>query len=135
MEENLKVKMLRVTSQQQPQAPIKEALADRLGKWKSAHTSLILADGETASLGNIPYDVKYTVTESDYKKDGYSIAMKKDDKGTVSAAEQTASFTNTKTGEIDTGINLTTLPYILVFAGVIVIAGAAFITRRRRYED
>ena len=85
--------------------------------------------------GNIPYDVKYTVTESDYEKDGYSIAMKKDDKGTVSAAEQTASFTNTKTGEIDTGINLTTLPYILVFAGVIVIAGAAFITRRRRYED
>ena len=40
-----------------------------------------------------------------------------------------------KDGEIDTGINLTTLPYILVFAGVIVIAGAAFITRRRKYED
>ena len=94
-----------------------------------------LADGETASLGNIPYDVKYTVTESDYEKDGYSIAMKTGNKGTVSAAEQTASFTNTKTGEIDTGINLTTLPYILVFAGVIVIAGAAFITRRRKYED
>lgn len=94
-----------------------------------------LADGETASLGNIPYDVKYTVTESDYTKDGYSIAEKTRDKGTVSAAEQTAAFTNTKTGDIDTGVNLTTLPYILVFAGVIVIAGAAFITRRRRYED
>lgn len=94
-----------------------------------------LADGETASLGNIPYDVKYTVTESDYTKDGYSIADKTGDKGTVSAAEQTAAFTNTKTGNVDTGVNLTTLPYILVFAGVIVIAGAAFITRRRKFED
>lgn len=94
-----------------------------------------LADGETASLGNIPYDVKYTVTESDYTKDGYSIAEKTGDKGTVSAAEQTAAFTNTKTGDVDTGVNLTTLPYILVFAGVIVIAGAAFITRRRKFED
>lgn len=94
-----------------------------------------LADGETASLGNIPYDVKYTVTESDYTKDGYSIAGKTGDKGTVNAAEQTAAFTNTKTGNVDTGVNLTTLPYILVFAGVIVIAGAAFITRRRKFED
>lgn len=94
-----------------------------------------LADGETASLGNIPYDVKYTVTESDYTEAGYEIAKKTGDEGTVSAAEQTAAFTNTKTGEIDTGVNLTTLPYILVFAGVIVIAGAAFITRRRKFED
>lgn len=47
----------------------------------------------------------------------------------------TQAFVNNKGGEIDTGINLTTLPYILVFAGVIVIAGAAFITRRRKYED
>lgn len=94
-----------------------------------------LADGETASLGNIPYDVKYTVTESDYTKAGYKITEKTGDEGTVSAAEQTAAFINTKTGDIDTGVNLTTLPYILVFAGVIVIAGAAFITRRRRYED
>lgn len=95
-----------------------------------------LADGETASLGNIPYDVKYTVTESDYTKDGYSIAEKTGDEGTVNAAEQTAAFTNNKNSDnIDTGVNLTTLPYILVFAGVIVIAGAAFITRRRRFED
>ena len=54
----------------------------------------------------------------------------------VSKAEQTAAFTNDKNSDnVDTGINLTTLPYILVFAGVIVIAGAAFITRRRKYED
>lgn len=48
---------------------------------------------------------------------------------------QNVTITNNKGGDIDTGVNLTTLPYILVFAGVIVIAGAAFITRRRKYED
>ena len=73
-----------------------------------------------------------TITET--PAEGYE-TIKTGNTGTVDSAEQTAAFTNTKAGEIDTGINLTTLPYILVFAGVIVIAGAAFITRRRKYED
>lgn len=104
--------------------------------WKSGSCTyeFDLADGETASLDNIPYDVKYTVAENDYTANGYT-TEKTGDTGSVNEAEQTAAFTNTKTGEIDTGVNLTTLPYILVFAGVIVIAGAAFITRRRKYED
>ena len=94
-----------------------------------------LADGETASLGNIPYGVTYTVAEDDYSTNGYTTTMS-GNSGEVSKAEQTAAFTNDKNSDnIDTGINLTTLPYILVFAGVIVIAGAAFITRRRKYED
>lgn len=94
-----------------------------------------LADGETASLGNIPYGVTYTVAEADYSTNGYTTTMS-GNSGEVSKAEQTAAFTNDKNSDnIDTGINLTTLPYILVFAGVIVIAGAAFITRRRKYED
>ena len=56
-------------------------------------------------------------------------------KGTTNSEKATQAFVNDKSSEIDTGVNLTTLPYILVFAGVIVIAGAAFITRRRKYED
>ena len=66
--------------------------------------------------------------------DGYT-TTKSGDTGSVNADNQTAAFENSRNGEVDTGINLTTLPYILVFAGVIVIAGAAFITRRRKYED
>ena len=94
-----------------------------------------MADGETASLGNIPYGVTYTVAEDDYSTNGYTTTMS-GNSGEVSKAEQPAAFTNDKNSDnIDTGINLTTLPYILVFAGVIVIAGAAFITRRRKYED
>ena len=99
-----------------------------------------LADGQTASLGNIPYGVTYEVTENNYmnKADGgydapvYSYT---NENKTVEAAAQSVTITNNKDGKIDTGVNLTTLPYILVFAGVIVIAGAAFITRRRKFED
>lgn len=98
-------------------------------------TTFLLKHGETISIANLPYGVTYTVTESDYTAAGYTITAKTGDTGTVNAAEQTAAFTNTKTGTPDTGVNLTTLPYILVFAGVIVIAGAAFITRRRKFED
>ena len=54
--------------------------------------------------------------------------------GTMDAEAKTAAFTNTKTGDIDTGVYLDNLPYILVFAGVLAIA-AVFIVRRRRFED
>ena len=91
-----------------------------------------LADKETAAFDNLPYGVSYTVTEA--KAEGYTTTME-DETGTVNSATQTSTFTNTKDGKVDTGVNLTTLPYILVFAGVIVIAGAAFITRRRKFED
>lgn len=91
-----------------------------------------LKHGDTISIANLPYGVEYTVTET--AAEGYK-TTKSGDTGSVNAAEQTAAFTNNKAGEVDTGVNLTTLPYILVFAGVIVIAGAAFITRRRKFED
>lgn len=95
-------------------------------------TTFLLKHGETISIANLPYGVSYTVTET--AADGYT-TTKSGDTGSVNADNQTAAFENSRNGEVDTGINLTTLPYILVFAGVIVIAGAAFITRRRKYED
>lgn len=99
-----------------------------------------LKHGDTITIENLPKDVTYTVEEHDYTSDGYTTTVNNNDGRTlgnqkVDSATQAAAFTNTKNGKIDTGINLTTLPYILVFAGVIVIAGAAFITRRRKYED
>lgn len=103
-------------------------------------TTFYLKHGETLDIKNLPYGLTYTVEEHDYTSDDYITTVNNNDGRTlenqeVDNAAQAAAFTNTKNGKIDTGINLTTLPYILVFAGVIVIAGAAFITRRRRYED
>ena len=69
---------------------------------------------------------EYDAPEYDYENDDQKISVD----------NQLVTIINNKnSNNIDTGINLTTLPYILVFAGVIVIAGAAFITRRRKYED
>lgn len=95
-------------------------------------TTFKLKHGDTISIKNLPYGVSYTVTET--AAAGYTTTRNGDD-STVNAADQKVEFTNTRIGDVDTGVNLTTLPYILVFAGVIVIAGAAFITRRRKFED
>ena len=99
-----------------------------------------LKNNQTITFTNLPFGVEYAVTEADYtgNKGGYDAPKyeyKNNDKK-ISVADQLVTITNNKNSDnIDTGINLTTLPYILVFAGVIVIAGAAFITRRRKYED
>lgn len=105
----------------------------------TATAEIELKHGQTITFTNLPFGVTYEVTEADYtgKNGGYDVPEYTftNTNKTVDKAGQNVTITNNKGGEIDTGINLTTLPYILVFAGVIVIAGAAFITRRRRYED
>ena len=100
-------------------------------------TSFKLKHGDTITINNLPKDVTYTVEETAVS--GYTTKVNNvksnEAKGTTNSEKATQAFVNDKSSEIDTGVNLTTLPYILVFAGVIVIAGAAFITRRRKYED
>lgn len=90
-----------------------------------------LKDGDTIHIANLPYGVTYTVTET--AAPGYTTTNTVA-QGTIDKAGQEAAFTNTKTGNIDTGVYLDNLPYILVFAGVLVIA-AVFVVRRRRFED
>lgn len=93
-------------------------------------TTFWLKDNETLSIENIPYGVTYTVTEDDYSADDY-ITTKNGDSGTINAAEQTAAFTNAKDiGEVDTGINLDSLPYIMILA-VVAIALVAFFGKKR----
>ncbi len=91
-----------------------------------------LKHGDTVTIENLPYDVTYTVTET--AAEGYT-TEKTGDSGTINGASATAAFTNTKTGTIDTGVNLDSLPYILVFAGVIVVGAIALISRKRRFQD
>ena len=45
-----------------------------------------------------------------------------------------AEFTNAKGGDVDTGVYLDNLPYIIVFAGVLA-AVAVLVIRRRRVDD
>ena len=102
--------------------------------------SIQLKNAQTVTFTNLPFGVEYVVTEADYTGDkgGYDAPEYdyENDDQKISVDNQLVTIINNKnSNNIDTGINLTTLPYILVFAGVIVIADAAFITRRRKYED
>lgn len=93
-------------------------------------TSFYLKHGETLSISNIPYGVSYSVTET--AVEGYT-TTKTGDSGTIDNAEKTAAFTNDKTTNVDTGISLDSVPFILILA---VCAGAAilFVTKRRSVE-
>lgn len=102
-------------------------------------TTFYLKHDETLSILNLPYDVSYTVVETDYSKDGYTTSVSGVEEvlggeGTIEEETQTVEFVNTKEGEIDTGINLDSLPYILIFTGVIV-AAVVMIARKRRISD
>ena len=94
-------------------------------------TTFYLKDGDTITIENLPYGVSYTVTETE--AEGYTTTQT-DDTGTISAAAQTADFINNKTGEIDTGVVLDTLPYVLVLA-VVGAAVIAMIAKKRNAED
>lgn len=94
-------------------------------------TTFYLKDGDTISIENLPYGVSYTVTET--AADGYT-TTKTGDTGTIGAAAQTAAFTNDKAGEVDTGVVLDTLPYVLVLA-VVGAAVIAMIAKKRNAED
>ena len=96
-------------------------------------TTFYLKDGETISIANLPYGVQYEVTENDYTDDGYT-TTKTSDTGSIGSASVTATFTNTKTGNVDTGITMDSLPYIVALALVLGFA-VVMIARRRRIED
>lgn len=93
-------------------------------------TKFNLKHGDTITIANLPYGVTYTVTET--AAEGYT-TEKTGDQGTISAADQTAAFTNTKDGSIDTGVVLNNMPYILVLA--VLAAGVAVFIIRKRRED
>ena len=93
--------------------------------------TFMLKDGDTISIANLPYGVGYTVTEN---PDGYTIAKKTGDTGSINAAAQTAAFENVKNGDIDTGVTTESLPYV-VLMGFVVLAGAALLLKRKAHNN
>lgn len=83
-------------------------------------TTFKLKDGDTIKIANLPAGVSYEVTET--AVDGYT-TTKTADTGTINDSVATAAFTNTKNGEVDTGIRLDSLPYLMMLA----IAGAGLV--------
>ncbi len=93
-----------------------------------------LSDSDTITFENIPAGVKYKVTEDDYTGEDYKTTYDDNESGTMANEAISTTVTNNKEKDVDTGINLDNMPYIVILA-VVVVAGAAFVvSRRRRFE-
>ena len=109
-----------------------------------ASTTFKLKDGETINIKNLPYGMNYTVAEKDYTVEpyGYDKAKYKVNNedpvevsgtGAVDAAAEAVVITNNKGVQVDTGITLDSLPYILLL-GLAVVGLVLFAVKRRSNE-
>lgn len=103
-----------------------------------AEAEISLKHNETITFTNIPAGTTYTVAEADYTADGYKASYVYSDEAdtkTINADDaDTVQIENNKNNEnVDTGISLDSVPFILILA---VCAGAAilFVTKRRSVE-
>lgn len=104
-----------------------------VGGWDTTQTStFVLKHNQSVKFSNIPKGVTYTVTETEANQDGYVTTIAGND-GSISGHEDdTAAFTNTKKVDIDTGVTVETVPYIMILA--VVMIGAALLVLRKREE-
>lgn len=136
-----------------------EELKIKKDEWNNGavEKTIALKHGETITFENIPYGVTYTVEETDYTADGYDAAVysgtdiettditftndnsttkgskTKPENVLIDAADQKVSIENHKAAAVDTGINLDSMPYILILAAV-AVGGVAIISKKRREE-
>lgn len=98
--------------------------------------TISLASDRSMQFKNVPYGVKYTVKENEYKgyTPVYSYAGEGADhyEGTIDTALMIAHIDNEKEGEVDTGVILHSAPYILLLVGVGAAAVAFLILRKHR---
>lgn len=111
-----------------------------------------LKNGDNISFINLPKDMGYTITEENYtdsatieaNKLGYSmptITVGENSTnntlsytGTIGESDVEVKYNNSKKGEIDMGVTLDSLPYILALA--VVFGGAVvMVSRKRHVED
>ncbi len=91
-----------------------------------------LGNNESVTFSNLPAGVTYTVSED--AKNYTSEATYSDDTHTISADdEDTVDFTNTLTNDIDAGISMDSLPYILMLAAA-GIGMVVFFAKKRSHN-
>ncbi|WP_373757877.1 Spy0128 family protein [Jeotgalibaca porci] len=89
-----------------------------------------VTDDSTVTIANIPYNVSYAVTEDE---GDYTATITDNDGGKIDGASQSVDINNNLDTEINTGINLDNLPYILVLA--LVGVGLISFTVRKRVRN
>lgn len=102
---------------------------------KTTYTYTInLGDDDTVTFTNIPEGVTYTVSEDaeNYTSDE---GVFSDENMSISANdEDTVTFTNTLTKEVDTGITMDSMPYVLLLA-VACMGLFVFISKKRMMRE
>ena len=100
-------------------------------------TTFELKSGDTITIENVPYNVAYTVVEADYtgNNGGYDAAIYDGTDGAtgtgiVDSASEKVEITNNKGVKVETGINLDSMPYIMILALVTVCAVVMFARKR-----
>ena len=92
--------------------------------------------GDTVTFTNVPEGVTWNVAETDYTSEGYDAATYSTQTAAMTAGgAATCTITNNKTTTIDTGINMDSLPYIVIIAAVAVAAVVFFMKRRTSAEE
>ncbi|MCD8116684.1 MAG: DUF5979 domain-containing protein, partial [Oscillospiraceae bacterium] len=81
-----------------------------------------LSDSDSITFSNIPSGITYTVTEDSYTADGYTTKIGENTTstttGTMAGEDVSVTVVNDKDQEVDTGITLDSLPYVLVLVAV-----------------
>jgi len=113
----------------------------------SKTVTITVKHGETVSFTNIPYGITWKVEEHDYTKgdansdDGYEApvysdndAAEADAQGTANTVDaDTVEITNKKGVEVNTGISLDNMPYIMVLA-MVALGLVGFVSKKRSME-
>lgn len=105
----------------------------------SKEVEITLKHGETVTFTNIPYGVTYTVVEDDYTAQnagGYDAAVYNfdDSNKKIDTASENVTITNNKGGVVDTGINMDSMPYILMLA-VVFMGLFVFFSKKRMMRE
>lgn len=106
----------------------------------SKEVEITLKHDETVTFNNIPYGVTYTVVENDYTGEdngGYDPASYQfdDNNKKIDTASENVTITNNKSGVVDTGINMDSMPYILMLAVVFMGLFVFFYKKRKMREN
>lgn len=112
----------------------KETIA---GGWTgSKEVEITLKHDETVTFNNIPYGVTYNVEENNYTGDGYDAASYKfdDNNKKIDTPSENVTITNNKGGLVDTGINMDSMPYILMLA-VVFMGLFLFFSKKRKMRE
>ena len=105
----------------------------------SKNVDITLKHNETVTFTNIPYGVTYNVVENNYTTEdagGYDAAKYEfaDANKTIDSVSENVTITNNKDGYIDTGINMDSMPYILMLA-VVFMGLFVFFSKKRMMRE